>query len=95
MPRGYHSMVGRYRRVCWPEPDATCLNGGCAHCDDHPYRAVTTILRYARAAGELAHRDGEIEDAWSAFWWGYRHGLANAASHTRRVGRKRRTSQDP
>jgi hypothetical protein len=65
------------RRICWPNPDATCLEGGCNHCKDHLYVAVTTIQRYAESAGVLPHRGNGEESAIKAFRWGLRYGWTN------------------
>lgn len=32
------------RRICWPEFDLVCLEGGCGYCGDHPYRTEKAIL---------------------------------------------------
>lgn len=62
------------RRICWPEFDATCLEGGCIHCDDHPYRSMTTIERAARAMGTTKNRYGdEVVDAVAAYEYGRTH----------------------
>ena len=55
-----------HRRICWPDPDATCLAGGCIYCNDHPLRSMRTIRRYANSAGVLVHRGGGSEAAWDA-----------------------------
>jgi hypothetical protein len=62
------------RRICWPQPDATCLHGGCGHCNDQPFRPLPSIERFARDAGVLPHRATGQEDALNAF----RYGLENA-----------------
>lgn len=31
------------RRICWPEFDIVCLEGGCGYCGDHPFRTETAI----------------------------------------------------
>lgn len=62
----------RARRICWPSPDATCLEGGCLYCNEAPFRALRTIDEYVVSAGVLPNRGkGETEalDAW-------RYGLA-------------------
>lgn len=59
------------RRICWPDPDATCLEGGCGHCDGYPYRGVDKIRAYAVKAGELPNRyGGGTKDALKAFLYG-------------------------
>lgn len=66
------------RRICWPDPDATCLEGGCIHCNANTFRSLTTIERYARRAGVVQNRGEGEKDAWDAYQWGLRHGFANA-----------------
>lgn len=39
------------RRICWPNPDSVCLQGGCTHCNDKPFRDLEQIRRYAEANG--------------------------------------------
>jgi len=65
------------RRICWPDPDATCLQGGCGYCNLSPYRSLTTIRAYARTAGVLRHRGRGQEDALSAFNYGLQHDFFN------------------
>lgn len=65
------------RRICWPNPDATCLHGGCVHCDAHPFRTLDQIERYARKAGRLTHRGGGQADAYQAFQLGYNNDFFN------------------
>jgi hypothetical protein len=66
------------RRICWPNPDATCLNGGCLHCNDHPYRSLRQIARFAAKAGVLPHRGSGSDDALEAFRYGLSHDFFNA-----------------
>ena len=65
------------RRICWPDPDATCLEGGCIYCDDHPWRNYTTIEAYARRAGVVPNRGIGEKDAWSAWVYGLAHNFFN------------------
>ena len=37
----------RGRTICWPTPDAVCLQGGCIHCPDYRARSWRQIYRYA------------------------------------------------
>lgn len=71
------------RRICWPEPDATCLHGGCIHCNGYPFKALSTIRRYALKAGVLPHRGQGEQSAIDAFEYGYRNGFFNADTRTR------------
>jgi hypothetical protein len=69
------------RRICWPDPDATCLEGGCGYCNDHPFRAVESIRRYAAKRGTLVHRGNGLRvDALAAFRYGMRSDWNNAES---------------
>lgn len=64
-----------HRRICWPDPDATCLEGGCIHCNDYPYRKVTEISRWAVLSGPVNDRCGDqTKDAYSAYLWGCARG---------------------
>lgn len=31
-------------RICWPNPDSVCLQGGCIHCADAEKRGVREVL---------------------------------------------------
>lgn len=56
------------RNICWPNPDATCLQGGCIHCTDGPKISEESIAEYARNLSELPNRcGGETTDAWLAY----------------------------
>lgn len=60
------------RRICWPDPDATCLEGGCTHCNDAEFVSETKIRSYARTTGEVPNRyGGKAKSAWAAYWYGY------------------------
>jgi hypothetical protein len=65
------------RRICWPNPDATCLHGGCMYCDGHPFRKLSTIERYARRVGVLPHRGKGEDDALHAYRYGLSHDFFN------------------
>jgi len=45
-------MTVTLRRICWPNPVASCLAGLCEHCNDYPLRRTRDIWYYARAAGD-------------------------------------------
>lgn len=36
------------RRICWPNPDAVCLQGGCSYCNDCDYKFLHEIWKYAQ-----------------------------------------------
>lgn len=78
------TMTGK-RRICWPEPDATCLEGGCIYCNDHDFVSLDAIRAYAQNAGVLQNRGSGEQDAMEAFLWGLRNGFPKADT-----GRKRR-----
>jgi hypothetical protein len=64
-----------YRKICWPNPDATCLEGGCGYCMDGVWRSINTIRRYAEEAsktgdGTLANRGIGRTPAMEAFLYG-------------------------
>jgi len=68
-------MIIRSRAICWPDPDATCLQGGCVYCNDHPLRSVSQIRAYAQRSGPLPHRSGiGTMPAMEAFQWGQDRG---------------------
>lgn len=67
------------RRICWPNPDATCLEGGCGYCNDSPFRALAVIRKYAESAGQVHNRNGgKTQDAVTAYNYGFRHNFFNA-----------------
>lgn len=73
------------RRICWPEPDATCLHGGCGWCNDHRFRPLPMIERYARRAGFLPHRGKGVEDALAAYRYGLQHAFFNVETRASRA----------
>jgi hypothetical protein len=63
------------RRICWPNPDATCLEGGCCYCPDERPRSVNVIYKYVRRAGTVRNRgNAKMVDAVAAFEYGETHG---------------------
>lgn len=52
------------RRICWPEFDVVCLQGGCLWCNDNEFRTITTIR-------EAIPEDRD--DLWDAFNEGRNH----------------------
>lgn len=84
-----HHLVWQ-RRICWPNPDATSIEGGCIWCEDARWRDFSTIERYARTAGILPNRGMGHQDALMA----WQKGLMNTfwgRPPVRRVKRKRTT----
>lgn len=71
-------MVGESiprRRICWPDPDATCLEGGCSYCQDHLLIAEQVIENWAAKVGQIKDRCGDgTQDALKAFHYGRARG---------------------
>lgn len=67
-----------HRRICWPTPDATCIEGGCGYCNMEKFRAMSTIFRYAKTAGVLPNRGLGEKEAMTAFNYGLEHDFFNA-----------------
>jgi hypothetical protein len=70
------------RRICWPNPDATCLEGGCGYCNGSPFRSVASIRRYAALAGVLPNRGTGQKDAMEAFQYGLANDFFNTESRS-------------
>ena len=72
------------RRICWPRPDATCLEGGCSYCNSYPWRDVSAILNYARRVpgGVLPNRAQGATPALEAFEYGRDAAWGNADHRT-------------
>ena len=52
-----------HRRICWPNPDAVCLAGGCVYCNDHLFIALPVVENYARSIDAYkAYRYGELRE---------------------------------
>lgn len=66
------------RRICWPNPDATCLHGGCGYCNDNRLRLLDSIEKYAKKARPVYHRGGQVVDAYQAYKEGLRAHFYNA-----------------
>ncbi len=66
------------RRICWPDPDATCLEGGCGYCNLNRFRSLRTIEKYARKAGILPNRGLGEKEASEAFRIGLKNHFFNA-----------------
>ena len=69
---GQWRLVWR-RRICWPNPDATCLEGGCMYCENGRFRDLAAIEKYARGAGVIPNRGRGEQEALRA----WERGLAN------------------
>lgn len=54
-------------RICWPNPDATCLEGGCGYCRVKRPRSLASVEKWAETAGQVRDRNGgKTQDAASA-----------------------------
>jgi len=59
------------RKICWPTPDATCLEGGCGWCEFGVWKTLDQVEAYASKAGVLKNRGIGEKPAMQA----YRYGL--------------------
>ena len=70
---GRIAEIPNRRRICWPNPDATCLEGGCIRCDVGKSKKVKAIWEWCATAGQVANRNGGgTKDALDAFNYYYR-----------------------
>ena len=68
-----------HRRICWPDPDATCLNGGCGYCNHYPFKSVKELRKWAEGK-ELHHRfteGGKLYDALKELEYGLKNEFFN------------------
>lgn len=63
------------RRICWPNPDLVCVEGGCIHCNDHEWRKVSEIRAYAHDPGHWGPLRAALDEA---FEFGAAHNFYNA-----------------
>lgn len=79
------TLVDEQRRICWPDFDCTCLEGGCGYCNEHPFRSVSTIEgAIERDMGTSFNRgDGSPGDLRESLNWGMRHNWCNAESRSK------------
>lgn len=67
------------RKICWPNPDATCLTGACFLCRDGQWKQLWVLRRYAKRHKVLPVRhdatggNGTKADAVVMFEYGLRH----------------------
>ncbi|HEX4502160.1 MAG TPA: hypothetical protein VH187_13570 [Scandinavium sp.] len=67
------------RRICWPEFDATCLEGGCMYCNDNPFKSLNAIRSKVLKMKVTHNRgDGKERDSMDALMYGIRHNFFNA-----------------
>jgi len=53
--------------ICWPDPDATCLEGGCVHCEAGEDVPEPVVAAWASQAGQVRNRcGGRTQDALQA-----------------------------
>jgi hypothetical protein len=71
------------RRICWPNPDCTCLEGGCGYCNEYRFRNVSSIERAVHRGEVQPHHRGtgdRVYDPMIAFRNGERNDWHNAES---------------
>lgn len=70
------------RRICWPDPDWCCLEGGCGYCNMGPFKNIGEIQRYAERIGVKTYDDGATRDYKASFFWGRAWGWPNTEKRT-------------
>lgn len=83
-----HELVWQ-RKICWPKPDATCLEGGCIHCDTGSWKPLRTVQHYVERAGILQNRGKGSQPARKAWVTGVTNGFFERP-RIRRIKQKRR-----
>lgn len=38
----------RFIKICWPNPDRVCLQGGCIYCQDNVGQILSEVRKYAK-----------------------------------------------
>lgn len=80
-------------RLCWPNPDAICLEGGCIHCAEGPdsrWVPLDDVHAYANGSGNAARdRHGRWQSLWNAFSYGLAHDWFNLPKRKLNVRRAR------
>lgn len=78
------------RRICWPDFDCTCLEGGCGYCNSHPFRNVSAIEKAIEGdMGTPFNRgNGSTGDLRRSFEWGRSHNWSNADSRVYEVSER-------
>lgn len=76
-------------KICWPDPDATCLEGGCIHCESGgTWVDVKVLKQWASDASALAQRGVSTrKSARDAFQYGAQSGWWNMLKRKRANGR--------
>lgn len=71
------------RKICWPNPDWCCLEGGCGYCNSGQWRSIAQIAFYAIKVGVKTYDDGRpSKDYPAAFRWGRDWGWPNTEQRT-------------
>lgn len=71
------------RRICWPYPDLTCLEGGCGYCNGYRFRNVESIRKAVERGEVHSHHRGKTgpdDTPLKSFLYGERNGWHNAES---------------
>ena len=81
------TQMVKERKICWPKPDATCIEGGCLYCEDGPWKSENAVRRFCMRAEhhgkELMNRgNGKTTKAMAAYEYGISHGWGNAPTRT-------------
>lgn len=72
--------MAEQRRICWPNPDAVCLQGGCGYCNTYRFRNVTSIEKWV----DKQHRPELTE----SFQYGQTNNWFNANSRSTNTQRE-------
>ena len=66
------------RKICWPEPDSVCLEGGCIYCNGFgKWKNIGEVGAYAREVGIKTYHPGVTRDYVASFRWGRDWGWPN------------------
>lgn len=80
-------------RMCWPNPDNVCLEGGCAHCAEGPdstWVSLDDVHAYVnRRRDSVRGRHGQHVSLWKAFRYGVAHDWHNLPKRKLNVRRAR------
>ena len=52
------------RRICWPDPDWCCLEGGCGYCNYEGWRSIEGIRQYAQRHKLMKHYNYGRDTGW-------------------------------
>lgn len=66
-------------RMCWPDPDDVCLQGGCIYCPDGKWVPLEEVHAYAdRHRVAEPGRTAGVTSRWDSYrygsatwWWNY------------------------